>query len=1560
MRHLIHVTIGKPTDRLARRLRTARPGSVLILVVALLVLMALIGTAWLTTARTDRQTSQQNNENVELEMLVQSAMKLVESAIVDDTVAGARFRPRPGNRPLDYEHYDSPLRDPELASRVPLKASAAPPPNDPPYWQFISGPPTLDGFESPFSRDVNGAPLNTLPDGEFPNRYQGRIRAMVGTEMLWVPVNAVPTFITVPTPEGGTQEYPALQFPNPDPAPDGVGTPWEGATFLAADTDNDGIADAALFPLPVSDGGAGIKWYAAVRAIDNNSAVNAAVAWKPNVPSNTTVPPIDPLPWHPAGQFFPSNVDLHRMLRVDPNAPPATQEDQRIAQMDGLDRVRLSASTADDSSAGPEPVPTAAYFPVLNDSGRAPVIGTPPMLQTRYLMDGEARWRMLGSRPSNPGFNGAFTPDWLYKNLPVGESMAMAYRFALANPFASASILESPDRLWYSLYSEPVRGNAAPHWYQGKYADPYDWFFDHFDYVDHFDPTLSPPLPDPNLMPLRALLVARNAVSNASPSQFVDMGEWRDDTNYLMGHRVRWTPVGDTVQRSYVCIRANGPFFRDPITNNALIAPPGDSIGEGVWEPMPWHEVPTRANINTATFGQLWAAYWSVMNAGSATGPLTHDTPSDTVTQMDPIRVGGAAPFPAPAAAIPPPERGRLAPPVERRQFRNVLRDPGHLTNVNIAPAETIYQITPYEVMRLRAALAAVNAMDMRDADGDVTSRRIVLRAYAYPQDVTQPGAIPLEDEVDVVVYGNEAQPFITEIYVDNFNSLPTPDTAAMPAPTENANGYVAIELHNPTDQPIRLSNWNLGIIDRRRRGAAPAPAKPYPDMVIRAITDFPGFGFGAAAPTIPPRGYLLLENYDGNGSVGHRPQSTGLPLTGPAGVASKYVKNLHEVMRKVPANNLLAGGELVLLRPRRADGVLENANPNDPFNQQFEQASVTYIAPSGVEPTVQSMALATLVPVDSFDFTEFEQAAAADDALFYQWHYARANGFGPHAFLPDEPDIDNHWECVFPGRWDAAHRWSTEEYRQEGIDFATWDASATAPWEDDGTTPNPDPTAKTRPKTMSFAAGRSESSFAYRPQRAMQLNQYWFGGFNKTLAAPEPVSTAAADAPWMYPYGGFARNGDMLQVPFIGAYTIRRKGTDPGHILEMNAITIDSVFAHDADTAYVNDVDTTGGGDSDSTPDWATPNDSVEHVGRFCPLVEAYPTYDWASDIFDHLTVDSPQDDHLPAVDPFSFPGELPQGVNNISSAQPASVTYGRVTGAPQLRRINVEPNLIVQDVNGANRDDFYNGCRIRMLTGVAAGSSRQIADYDVDHLATPPTVEIHYADPFTDRNNAPIIPASGDLFQILGPSEDAAGIEGLVNINTAPLEVLAAVPMLYRPAGPDYDDPEHLVTKQIRAANRQLAQEIITYRSTVGPFKTLFDLNKVPGFKTAFVSEMLPGTPVVPPAQAQFEASDPDDAQGDYSPYNFRDPDNTINPPDLDGVKDDFEREYLMVNRVSNLLTVRSDTYTVYVEVQGWRDVGSDSPSLAVQRRQAFIVDRNPLSQNNRVLTSVNIPND
>ena len=75
-------------------------------------------------------------------------------------------------------------------------------------------------------------------------------------------------------------------------------------------------------------------------------------------------------------------------------------------------------------------------------------------------------------------------------------------------------------------------------------------------------------------------------------------------------------------------------------------------------------------------------------------------------------------------------------------------------------------------------------------------------------------------------------------------------------------------------------------------------------------------------------------------------------------------------------------------------------------------------------------------------------------------------------------------------------------------------------------------------------------------------------------------------------------------------------------------------------------------------------------------------------------------------------------------------------------------------------------------------------------------------------------------------------------------------------------------------------------------------------------------------------------------------------------DYVPGDFEKQFLAFNRLSNLVTVRSDSFTAYVLVQGWRNAGTATPELVVQRRAAFIADRSASTPSNLTLNVTNIP--
>ena len=205
--------------RLHARLVRARPGSVLILVVAVLVLLALIATAWMTTVRIDRQAVARNEDTTEFDLLVEGAVNAEAAAMVRQVYAGGRFRPDgyPNADGLDYPPLDpsdpsTPVRvpgDPNLADRVPATGPGGP------YWPRITT-----------------SPFQTNPATQFESPRRGD--APYGDRL-----GVAPTFVTLPAgPAGASRTWPALRLP-------------DGRVVLAADTDGDGIADAGLIRMPV-------------------------------------------------------------------------------------------------------------------------------------------------------------------------------------------------------------------------------------------------------------------------------------------------------------------------------------------------------------------------------------------------------------------------------------------------------------------------------------------------------------------------------------------------------------------------------------------------------------------------------------------------------------------------------------------------------------------------------------------------------------------------------------------------------------------------------------------------------------------------------------------------------------------------------------------------------------------------------------------------------------------------------------------------------------------------------------------------------------------------------------------------------------------------------------------------------------------------------------------------------------------------------------------------------------------------------------------------------------
>jgi hypothetical protein len=137
---------------------------------------------------------------------------------------------------------------------------------------------------------------------------------------------------------------------------------------------------------------------------------------------------------------------------------------------------------------------------------------------------------------------------------------------------------------------------------------------------------------------------------------------------------------------------------------------------------------------------------------------------------------------------------------------------------------------------------------------------------------------------------------------------------------------------------------------------------------------------------------------------------------------------------------------------------------------------------------------------------------------------------------------------------------------------------------------------------------------------------------------------------------------------------------------------------------------------------------------------------------------------------------------------------------------------------------------------------------------------------------------------------------VKGRININTAPAFVLERLPWLAWASD-----------TKLKATGRWIGQAIVADRAIHGPFRSISDLMRVPEMECLV------------------------DTVNDQSP----------NGPDLtaDSEPNDLEERDLLFDRISNLVTVRSDVFSAYILVR----IGVDGP----QRRVLAILDRSGLAR-------------
>ena len=76
------------------------------------------------------------------------------------------------------------------------------------------------------------------------------------------------------------------------------------------------------------------------------------------------------------------------------------------------------------------------------------------------------------------------------------------------------------------------------------------------------------------------------------------------------------------------------------------------------------------------------------------------------------------------------------------------------------------------------------------------------------------------------------------------------------------------------------------------------------------------------------------------------------------------------------------------------------------------------------------------------------------------------------------------------------------------------------------------------------------------------------------------------------------------------------------------------------------------------------------------------------------------------------------------------------------------------------------------------------------------------------------------------------------------------------------------------------------------------------------------------------------------------------------LTPLQGDFLDRYVMLDRVSNLITTRSDGFIMYLLLEGYRNAGTAGATLEVSQRSASYVDLSAVTPTNPMPTVKPIP--
>ncbi len=1239
------MTPTKKTARRPDRPRTnrgrfaRRRGIILIFVVALLVLLAIMGTAYLSVARADRLASTGRGGSLEgfkrplLRDVTQLDkqfgkvrdrvfQRLVEDLFnqrvgnpagdpgatllsVSDKFSATEFR-NPGTIYKNIDAYGP--TDTFLASLLPAQGTIAAPAAAPRWWPWVSAPLSETNTSSGAASTYEWDPIFTDPRRLRPTGFSAVLSTLPGNPASVSAARFARTISSVTLGERNPSVKTARVYPglgiggNPAPtAPINA-----GSVMIAGDADGDGIADSGLVPVVLNssflpnnvnrylDPQNNVVYFYSYRVVDNSAAVNlnTALSVRSDFPIQISAGDADAnrtIAWaaqrDPAGGLLPPGTTAPNLGFFPSNVGLLELIKPGLTYF-GADGAWVDDQSSPNLAAAEKPVTDEVaellkqIIPGLDITGAA----APDVSRVMYA-DGTAPVPMyvaVGDQVNAPTA-GAFTQEVEYLSLGDLLFTAGVRRFAKPGDWNPNSAVKTSS---FEFFDASVSTSLA---YRGGLLN-----------------TRNEQTAAEKAMPESLVYNAPNYVTNSNnawgyfPANEIELWyEWTKD----------FSNVIDTATPNTAILAPQSPQMVIPFTGaqttvsrgyrslltglsgtTTLVPQRGQPVGAPPTSFDPPQGMPTYAATITGSFGAggELASTYPAEKVSLATGTKEQLWRAFWSSMVRQTTIGADAETPSGSFSFNSPDRwgGSVA-----------------LPGVNLSNNETAI---------LRGAIAAANTVDLRDLDNDITCFDAVKLSG-------RDAAGSIDDATPVIqaearVFGNEKTIAIAEVLIDIDNAT-APGT-----PTK----YVAIELFNPYNEELSLAGYYVSIVNRSA-GATNvnnAGLTVATGSTVLKLTD-PAF---AGMPTALQPGEMIVLV-----SAAVPPAGSNIsPPTNVAGVTNVVVAPTTLGLAELGEN------EFVISRTRRNDGVL-------------------YVDPRG-RPQFDEVAtnIFSFAPVDLFDARSIDPTIDPNPTRF-RYIYRRES---------DQTTDDGAWRWAFAGKtgaYDPANPATADTP-------ATRDPATTAIVEEIANPPLPLSSLGT--PNVGATGGTSLVSASTFPAatRAPRIQLQNF--------LPEPGLFEAFRFPFASP---FARDGDVMQIPFAGSYTLFRRA--PAGIVrtpwEINPLPVDA--------ARIN---------PQNTPSLTDP------LVRFDPNK---PETAWAADVLDFVTArQAPSHAFLPDVPRVAVELDASQPVPQQDQNPVYQGSDGAVQGAESANTVDpfVQNQLWIQNRSGTSTQ-LRRGNIVQSATG-------------------------------------------------------------------------------------------------------------------------------------------------------------------------------------------------------------------------------------------------------------------